>query len=62
MGSWEDGIRAGDAVACADAIDGQVSDGDIPFVRVPCSDGGHGLVVLLPDGGDRYLSTPLFAD
>ena len=53
MGSWEDGIRAGDAVACADAIDGQVSDGDIPFVRVPRPDGGHGLVVLLPDDASQ---------
>ena len=53
MESWEAGIQAGDAVACADAIDGRMAEGDMPFVRVPSADGGHGLVVLLPDDANQ---------
>ena len=64
--SNEDAFAAGRLVGCKEGILVGISSGAalhaaIELVKRP-KNAGKIIVVLLPDTGDRYLSTPLFAD
>ena len=62
----EDAFAAGQAIAKAEGILVGISSGAalhaaLELARRP-ENKGKNIVALLPDSGDRYLSTPLFAD
>jgi len=64
--SNEDAFAAGKEVARKDGILVGISSGAALFAATQIAsrpeNRGKTIVVLLPDTGDRYLSTPLFAD
>ena len=62
----EDAFAAGKAIAKAEGILVGISSGAALHAAVEIAkrpeNKGKTIVALLPDSGDRYLSTPLFAD
>ena len=62
----EDAFAAGKAIGHADGVLVGISSGAAAWAAVQLAqrpeNEGKTIVVLLPDTGDRYLSTPLFAD
>ena len=62
----DDAIRAGRQLAQNDGVLVGISSGAAAFAAAQLAkrpeNKGKTIVVLLPDTGDRYLSTPLFAD
>lgn len=64
--SNEDSFRTGKEIAVREGILVGISSGAALFAAAQLSkrpeNAGKTIVVLLPDSGDRYLSTPLFAE
>ena len=64
--SNEDAFATGKEIARKDGILVGISSGAALFAATQLAkrpeNKGKTIVVLLPDTGDRYLSTPLFAD
>ncbi len=62
----EDAFAAGKAIAVKEGILVGISSGAVLHVAAEVAkrpeNAGKTIVVLLPDSGDRYLSTPLFAE
>ena len=62
----EDAFKTGKAIARTDGILVGISSGAALWAATELAkrpeNAGKNIVVLLPDTGDRYLSTPLFAD
>ena len=62
----EDAFKTGKAIARTDGILVGISSGAALFAATQLAarpeNAGKNIVVLLPDTGDRYLSTPLFAE
>ena len=62
----EDAFAAGRAIAKAEGFLGGISSGAAVWaatqVAKRAENAGKTIVVILPDSGERYLSTPLFAD
>jgi Cysteine synthase len=62
----EDAFKTGKAIARTDGILVGISSGAALWAATQIANRpenkGKNIVVLLPDTGDRYLSTPLFAD
>ena len=64
--SNEDAFATGKLIGKSEGVLVGISSGDATFAAIELAkrpeNAGKTIVVLLPDTGDRYLSTPLFAD
>ena len=62
----EDAFAMGKRIGRTEGVLVGISSGAAAFAALQLAkrpeNKGKKIVVLLPDGGDRYLSTPLFAD
>ena len=64
--SNEDAFATGKKIGKSEGVLVGISSGAATFAAITLAkrpeNAGKTIVVLLPDTGDRYLSTPLFAD
>ena len=62
----EDAFATGKMIGRAEGVLVGISSGAAVFAAMPLAkreeNKGKTIVVLLPDTGDRYLTTPMFAD
>ena len=58
----EDAFKTGKAVARAEGVLVGISSGAAVWAATELAKRGKTIVALLPDTGERYLSTPMFAD